>query len=381
MADKKLKVAFIGTGIMGAPIAGHILDAGYPLTVYNRTQSKAQPLVDRGAELAATPAEAAAGADVVFTMVGYPEDVEELYLASDGLLTASKPGAILIDLTTSSPSLARDIAGAAAVSERTAFDCPVTGGQTGAIAGTLTAIIGATEHDIEPVRELLGTFTSRIFCFGGAGKGQAAKLANQVSLAASMVGMADALSYAQQAGLDLELTRDMILTGTGKSGAMEQLAPKALEGDWKPGFMVKHFIKDIGLALQEAEEYEIALPGADTAYALYDMLDAIGGAELGTQAITLLYAEEADAAAAGLDWSRYTQEQDECGCGHDHEHGHGEEHECCHGHGHGDGDDHECCHGHGHEHGHGGDHECCHGEGHHHGHGDGHECGCRHHGE
>ena len=395
MTDKKLKVAFIGTGIMGAPIAGHILDAGYPLTVYNRTQAKAQPLVDRGAELAATPAEAAAGADVVFTMVGYPEDVEELYLASDGLLTASKPGAILIDLTTSSPSLARDIAGAAAASERTAFDCPMTGGQAGAIAGTLTAIIGATEHDIEPVRELLGTFTSRIFCFGGAGKGQAAKLANQVSLAASMVGMADALSYAQQAGLDLELTRDMILTGTGKSGAMEQLAPKALEGDWKPGFMVKHFIKDIGLALQEAEEYEIALPGADTAYALYDMLDAIGGAELGTQAITLLYAEEADAAAAGLDWSRYTQEQDECGCGHDHEHGHGEEHECCHGHGHehggdhecchghghGDGDDHECCHGHGHEHGDGGDHECCHGEGHHHGHGDGHECGCRHHGE
>ena len=157
----------------------------------------------------------------------------------------------------------------------------------------------------------------------------------------------------------------MILTGTGKSGAMEQLAPKALEGDWKPGFMVKHFIKDIGLALQEAEEYEIALPGADTAYALYDMLDAIGGAELGTQAITLLYAEEADAAAAGLDWSRYTQDEDACGCGHDHEHGHGEEHECCHGHGHE----------------HGGDHECCHGEGHHHGHGDGHECGCRHHGE
>lgn len=369
MADKKQKVAFIGTGIMGAPIAGHILDAGYPLTVYNRTQAKAQPLVERGATLAATPAEAAAGADVIFTMVGYPEDVEELYLASDGLLTASKPGAILIDLTTSSPSLARDIAGAAAVSERTAFDCPVTGGQAGAEAGTLTAIIGATEYDIEPVRELLGTFTSRIFCFGGAGKGQAAKLANQVSLAASMVGMADALSYAQQAGLDLELTRDMILTGTGKSGAMEQLAPKALEGDWKPGFMVKHFIKDIGLALQEAEEYEIALPGADTAYGLYDMLDAIGGAELGTQAITLLYAEEADAAAAGLDWSLYTQEQgDECGCGHDHDHEHGEGCGCGH-HEHGEG--HECCHGEGHHHD--GDHECCHGEGHGHG-----EHGCCH---
>ena len=381
MADKNLKVAFIGTGIMGAPIAGHILDAGYPLTVYNRTRAKAEPLIERGAVWADSVVEAARDADVVFTMVGYPTDVEEVYLSSEGLLANAKPGAILVDLTTSSPALARDIAEAAAVDDRLAFDCPVTGGESGAIAGTLTAIVGASERDIEPVRPVIETFTSKIFCFGGAGKGQAAKLANQVSLAASMVGMADALSYAQQAGLDLELTRDMILTGTGKSGAMEQLAPKALEGDWKPGFMVKHFIKDIGLALQEAEEYEIALPGADTAYALYDMLDAIGGAELGTQAITLLYAEEADAAAAGLDWSRYTQEQDECGCGHDHEHGHGEEHECCHGHGHGDGDDHECCHGHGHEHGHGGDHECCHGEGHHHGHGDGHECGCRHHGE
>ena len=236
----------------------------------------------------------------------------------------------------------------------------MTGGESGAIAGTLTAIAGATERDIEPVRALLETFTARIFCFGGAGKGQSAKLANQIALASSMVGMADALSYAQQAGLDLELPRDMILTGTGKSGAMEQLAPKALEGDWKPGFMVKHFIKDIRLALEEAEEKEIALPGADTAYALYDMLDAIGGAELGTQAITLLYQEEGDAVAAGLDWSLYTnahEHGDECGCGHDHGEG---EHECCHGHHH-DGD-HECCHGEGHgHHDHGEGHECCHG--------------------
>ena len=144
MADKKQAVAFIGTGIMGAPIAGHILDAGYPVTVYNRTAAKAQPLLERGAVWAETAADAVRGADVVFTMVGYPEDVEELYLAGDGLLASSKPGAILIDLTTSSPSLARDIAGAAAVSERTAVDCPVTGGEAGAIAGTLTAIAGAT---------------------------------------------------------------------------------------------------------------------------------------------------------------------------------------------------------------------------------------------
>ena len=350
MTDRKLSVAFIGTGIMGAPIAGHILDAGYPLTVYNRTPEKASALIERGAVWAESPAEAVRGADVVFTMVGYPEDVEELYLASGGILAASKPGAVLVDLTTSSPALARDIAEAAAVDERQAFDCPVTGGEAGAVAGTLTLIVGATEADIAAVRPVLETFSSKIFCFGGAGKGQAAKLANQISLAASMVGMADALAFAQQCGLDLAQTREMILGGTGASGAMSSLAPKSLDGDWKPGFKVKHFLKDLGLALAQAEDMDIALPGADVAYTLYDMLDAIGGGELGTQAVTLLYQEEGEAVAAGLDWSRYTDAHEytdghECGCGHDH--GEGEGHECTCGHHHEDG--HECCHHHDHE--------------------------------
>ena len=153
----KLSVAFIGTGIMGAPIAGHILDAGYPVTVNNRTKSKAVALIERGAVWADTPADAVANADVVFTMVGYPSEVEELYLAGDGLLACTKPGAVLIDLTTSSPELARDIAEAAQVSVAWAFDCPVTGGESGAIAGTLTAIVGATENDIAPVRDILAT--------------------------------------------------------------------------------------------------------------------------------------------------------------------------------------------------------------------------------
>ena len=363
MADKKLSIAFIGTGIMGAPIAGHILDAGYPLTVHSRTQVKTDGLVSRGAVWANTPAEAVKDADVVFTMVGFPNEVEELYLAGNGLLAAAKPGAYLIDLTTSAPELARDIAEAAEVDGKHAFDCPVTGGEGGAVAGTLTGIAGATERDIEPVRAVLETFTSKIFCFGGAGKGQAAKLANQVALASSMVGMADALAFAQQSGLDLAQTRQMILGGTGASGVMETLAPKSMDGDFHPGFMVQHFLKDLGLALQVAEEKEIALPGADTAFTLYDMLEAIGGAKLGTQAITLLYQEEADAVAAGLDWSLYTAGRDhdgshECGCGHDH------------------GDGHECCHGEGHHHE--GGHECCHGEGHHHGHDEGHGCCCGH---
>ena len=345
MSDKKPSVAFIGTGIMGAPIAGHILDAGYPLTVFNRTPSKTDDLVARGARRAESAEEAVDGADIIFTMVGFPSEVEELYLAGDGILACSKPGAVLIDLTTSAPELARDIAEAAQVEGRFAFDLPVTGGESGAIAGTLTGIAGATEHDIAGVRPVLETFTSRIFCFDGPGKGQAAKLANQVALASSMVGMADSLAFAEQCGLDLNRTREMILTGTGKSGAMEQLAPKTFDGDWKPGFMVQHFLKDLRLALSCAEDHELALPGADTAFNLYDMLEAIGGAELGTQALAVLYREEDDAVAAGLDWSLYThpaEGEHECGCGHEH----GEDHECCHGHGHEHGDGHGCCCGH-----------------------------------
>ena len=341
----KLSVAFIGTGIMGAPIAGHILDAGYPVTVNNRTKSKAAALIERGAAWADTPADAVANADVVFTMVGYPSEVEELYLAGDGLLACTKPGAVLIDLTTSSPELARDIAEAAQVSGRMAFDCPVTGGESGAIAGTLTAIVGATENDIAPVRDILATFAANICCFDGAGKGQAAKLANQVSLGACMVGMADAMAFAELSGLDLEKTRQMILGGTGKSGAMESLAPKALDGDYKPGFMVEHLRKDIALALRRAEDLDVAMPGAETAFTLFDMLCQIGGSRMGTQALSLLYSDEATGAAAGLDWSLLNPEDygagDGCGCGH--EHGEGG---CCggHGEGHGHGEGGCCCH-------------------------------------
>ena len=378
MAKTKPSVAFIGTGIMGAPIAGHILDAGYPLTVYNRTRAKAEGLIERGAAWADTPAAAVADADIVFTMLGFPTDVEEVYLAGDGILASAKQGATLIDLTTSSPDLARDIAEAAEVSGLHAFDCPVTGGEQGAVAGTLTLIAGATERDLESVRPVLETFGGTIFCFGGAGAGQTAKLANQVALSAAMVGMADALSLAQQSGLDLEQTRELINAGTGRSGAMDSLAPAALAGDYKPGFKVKHFLKDLGLALTVAEEKEIALPAADTAFTLFDMLEAIGGGELGTQAITLLYQEEADATAAGLDWSLYRAEdadEEGCACGHEHEgHEHGESCSCEHGHHH----DHEghacvCDHDHDHEvHDHAHHH---HGHEHHH---DGHSCSCEH---
>ena len=204
------KIAFIGTGIMGANIAGHIMDAGYDLTVHNRTKDKAAALLARGAHWAASPAEAAADADVVFTMVGYPSDVEDVYLATDGLIRTAKKGAWLIDLTTSSPQLARDIHDAAEVEDKHAFDCPVTGGEQGAIDGTLTLIVGAAEKDVEPVLPVLEAFSSKVFCFDGPGKGQMAKLANQVALAGCMVGLAEGISFAREGGLDVAKTLEAL---------------------------------------------------------------------------------------------------------------------------------------------------------------------------
>lgn len=356
--SKYAKVAFIGTGIMGAPIAEHLISAGYDVTVYNRTPEKAQKLVSLGAHVAESVADAAKDADVVFTMVGYPTDVEDVYLATDGLIRVAKKGAYLIDLTTSSSQLARDIHDAAEIEGKHAFDCPVTGGQKGAQDGTLTLIIGATDNDIEPVRALLDTFSSKIFCMGGAGKGQTAKLCNQVSLASCMIGYADAMALAEQGGLDVEQMLEVVASGMGSSRALKELAPKSLEGDFQPGFLAEHFRKDIALALAQSEDLEITLPGAETAFTLYDMLCQIGGARKGTQAISLLYADEATSTAAGLDWSLLENQEDadedehECCCGHDHGHS---DHECeCYEHEHHH--DHE---GHeGHKYGHDG--HCCH---------------------
>jgi 3-hydroxyisobutyrate dehydrogenase len=296
-------VAFIGTGIMGEPIARHILDAGYHLVVNNRTKAKADTLVAAGATWASSPSEAARDADVVFTMLGFPDEVEDVYLATDGLLRATKKGAYLIDLTTSSPQLARDIHDAAEIDDKHAFDCPVTGGQAGAQNGTLTLIIGESKTTVAPVLPLLKTFSSRIFYFDGAGKGQLAKLANQVSLAACMVGYADAMALAEQGGLDVSKALDMIGHGMGGSVALSQLAPRSLKGDYKPGFMAEHLRKDLKLALSSSEDLDITLPGAETAFALYDMLCQIGGSHMGTQAITLLYADQATGEAAGINWA------------------------------------------------------------------------------
>ena len=311
MQDAIRSVGFVGTGIMGAPIAGHILDAGYEVTVYNRTPEKADALVARGAKRAGSPAEAARGADVVFTMVGYPTDVEDVYLGKDGILDACRKGAWMIDLTTSSPTLAKEIHDAADVVDKHAFDCPVTGGQAGAEAGTLTLIAGITEVEAAPLRDLLGTFSSKIFYFGEAGKGQVAKLCNQVSLAGCMVGMADAIGLADVSDLDVDQMLEMVGSGMGASRALSELSPKVREQDWRPGFLVEHLRKDLALAIEAADDEGLTLPGAETAFTLYDALCDMGGNRLGTQAISLLYAERQLGEEAGLDWSAIQDAVDE----------------------------------------------------------------------
>ncbi len=328
---QKARIGFVGTGIMGCPMAGHLIDAGYQLAVYNRTASKAQPLVARGARLATSPADAAKDADVVITMVGYPTDVEDVYLGGDGIIAAAKKGAYLIDMTTSSPELAREIHDSAEVEGLHAFDAPVTGGEGGAKAATLTIFCGTDEQTLAPVRPVLEAMGKLILTFDRAGQGQMAKLANQVALAGPMLGLVEGLSFAKEGGLDLEKTLSALLTGTAASEAMRSYGPKVLVGDYKPGFQVRHYVKDLNLALTTAEDEELTLPNVENAVQLYSMLAEIGGDRMGTQALSLVYSDEQTCADAGLDWGRLNLDEDEeeeeedgdedgCGCGHDHHH-------------------------------------------------------------
>ena len=298
-----LKVAFIGTGIMGAPIAGHLLDAGYSLTVHNRTKKKAEGLLERGAMWAASPAEAARDADVVFTMVGYPSDVEDIYLSTDGLIRVTKRGAWLIDLTTSSPQLARDIHDAAEIEDKHAFDCPVTGGQQGAVDGSLILIAGISERDAEPVLPLLQTFSKSIQWFDAPGAGQIAKLCNQISLATCLAGASELLALVRQYGLSEHKVAQMVGGGMGGSVQLTNVATKAIDDDYAPGFMAQHLLKDLRLAIEAAEERDVTLPATETSLNLVDMLCQVGGGRLGTQALSLLYTDEETSTAAGLDWS------------------------------------------------------------------------------
>ena len=285
-----MKIAWIGTGVMGESMAGHLLDAGHELFVYNRTKSKTDNLVKRGATLLNEIKDAPEFAEVIFTMVGYPKDVEDVYLGENGLITTAKKGQVFVDMTTSSPSLAEKINTEFLKVGAYAFDLPVTGGDVGARNATLSIMAGGDKKVFEevvlPLVEILG---KSITYFGEAGKGQYAKLANQIAIATTMISVAESFKFAKEVGLDLDSFFKTVSTGSGGSFSMTSYGPRILNGDFKPGFFTHHFIKDMKLALEECEKMNIKLPGLETAYKIYNELEEEVRNTNGTQAISKWY--------------------------------------------------------------------------------------------
>lgn len=303
MTDEIRTVGFVGTGVMGAAMAGHLLDVGYELRIFNRTRAKAEPLVARGALWCDTPGEAAADADAVITMVGFPTDVETVYLGDDGIVAAANPGTLLIDMTTSSPALAERIARAAADRGILALDAPVSGGDVGARNATLTIMVGGDAEAFELAAPLFDVLGKTVMLHGGPGAGQHCKMANQIAIAASMIGLAECLEYAEQSGLDPHKVIETLSGGSAASWTLANYGPRVLDGDFAPGFYVKHFIKDLRIALASAEAMRADLPGTILAKKLYERLAAGRGSELGTQAICLLYMDPTARQREGVDAS------------------------------------------------------------------------------
>jgi 3-hydroxyisobutyrate dehydrogenase len=291
------KVGWIGTGVMGAAMCGHLLAAGYKVTVTNRTPTRAEDLVHAGATWAATPAEVAERSDVVFSMVGFPADVRQVILGPTGALAGARPGAVLVDMTTSEPTLAVEIAQQAAAQRVSALDAPVSGGDVGARNASLSIMVGGGEEIFDAVRPLLALMGTTIVRQGGHGAGQHTKLVNQILIAGNMVAMSEGLMYAYRVGLDVDRVLASVASGAAGSWSLSNLAPRAMAGNFAPGFTVDHLVKDLGIALAEAKRAQLALPGLALAEQLYVALQAQGRGRDGTQALV-----HAVASLSGLGW-------------------------------------------------------------------------------
>lgn len=285
-------VGFIGLGVMGQGMVRNLLKAGFAVKGYNRTKEKGLPLEQDGAMIVDTIKEAVTGADVVISIVGYPEDVEQIYFSEDGILANAAPGTIVIDMTTSSPALAVKIAEQAQANGLVSLDAPVTGGDLGAKNGTLAILVGGQEQAFADVKPLFEAMGRSISLFGGPGKGQSAKLANQIAIAGSMIGTAEMLLFVTRSGIDPTQFVETIKSGSAGSWSLENLIPRVIAENYSPGFFVKHFIKDMRLALERADEMGISTPGLALVKSLYDELAAMGHGESGTQALYLLLAEK-----------------------------------------------------------------------------------------
>lgn len=281
------RIGWIGTGVMGGSMCKHIIDHGYRTIVFNRTKEKAKGLLDSGALWADSPREVAEWADVVFTIVGFPSDVREVYFGDNGIIDGIKVPKILIDMTTTKPSLAIEIHSAVTPAGSSFIDAPVSGGDIGAKNATLSIMVGGDREAVDTVMPLLRLLGKKIVYQGGPGSGQHAKMSNQIVVAGTMIGVCESLIYAYKAGLDVETVLASISEGAASSWILSNLAPRILKRDFNPGFFVEHFIKDMGIALEEAARMDISLPGLALVNQLYVAAKAQGHGRLGTQALIL----------------------------------------------------------------------------------------------
>ena len=281
------RIGWVGLGVMGAPMCGHLLRQGYPVTVFTRTPSKAASVLAKGAKWVESPLAVAEASDVVFTMVGSPLDVRQVYLGEAGLLTGARSGSFLVDMTTSAPSLAREIFKAARSRGMQSIDAPVSGGDVGAREATLSIMVGGEEKAVDAIVPLLGALGRSIVRQGGPGMGQQAKLCNQIVNAGTMVGVCESLVYGYKAGLNLETMLTSITTGAAACWTLTNLAPRILRRNFNPGFLVDHFLKDMGIALDEAARIDLALPGLTLVQQLYLAVQSQGHGKSGTHALIL----------------------------------------------------------------------------------------------
>jgi 3-hydroxyisobutyrate dehydrogenase len=297
IAPGKTNIGWIGTGVMGHSMVGHLMKAGFKATVYNRSKDKAAELLKQGAAWGDTPKAVAEKSDVVFAIVGFPKDVREVFLGEQGALAGSKAGTVLVDMTTSEPSLAVEIYDTAKKKGVHAVDAPVSGGDVGAKNAALSIMIGGDKEVVEALQPCWQAMGKTIIHQGAAGAGQHTKMVNQILISTTMIGLCEALLYGYRSGLDLETVFKSVSTGAAGSKSLDNLGPRILANNFDPGFYVEHFIKDMGIALAEAKKMKLSLPGLALAEQLYLSVQAKGWGRNGTHALMLALAE-----MSGFDW-------------------------------------------------------------------------------
>lgn len=286
---EKAHIGFVGTGVMGKSIVKHLLTGGHQVTIYTRTKEKAEDLLDLGAKWAQSPGEVASQVDIIFTMVGYPSDVAEVYNSATGIFENGKDGLVVVDLTTSTPTLAIDLYNKSQSLGMSSLDAPVSGGDVGAKSGKLSIMVGGDKEVFDKLFPIFELFGEHIIYQGKAGAGQHTKMANQIAIASSMIAACEAITYAKEAKLDPEMVLQSITKGAAGSWSLTNLAPRMLKDDFEAGFYMKHFIKDMGIALDESKKMNLKLPGLEMTYAMYQSLADQGFENEGTQSLIKAY--------------------------------------------------------------------------------------------